>query len=415
MKTEFRQFEGLANPVRIDAPDVVLPLMSPVFGGWPHPETKPAGTPFASLSPVGDGKAWRLAAPRAEKPEAYHKPVNAICDLIVEMSWERLRSRPDLLCLHAAAVAFQGRLVIFPNQRRAGKSLLTATLARHGHAVFTDDFVPLAVDAETGVISGVANGIAPRLRLPLPDNLSPDHNDWIMRHITTQNRQYGYLTQIDLPQSGSEMPVGAMVLLDRDMDLEGPPQLTPVAADEALDAIVRQNFGRQVHAGAILAITKAIATAGPVLRLTYRDMEPAAALLDQTPLLSDLPAVQIATSDQRPTRPAPLDKLRDRTTDVARLEHQFSRIAGYTEAETPEAIYLASETGLAIHKLNPVSAMIWRLLETPLTGDVIVSVLGDVFPDVAQDVLRADVSAALALFLRDGLLAQTGTDAGGPK
>ena len=320
MRTVLRKFDGLNHPVRVDSPDEVLPLMDAIFASWPHEQTGEADTPFASIGPSADGRKWRLAAPRAEKPESFLQPVNAICDLICEMSWERLRSRPELLCLHAAAVVFGNRLVIFPNQRRAGKSLLTATLARRGHAVFTDDFVPLAVDPDTRVISGVANGIAPRLRLPLPDTLAPDHAEWIEAHITARNKQYGYLSKIDLPQSGSELPLGAIVMLDRDMEREAPAVLTPVSADEAFAVIMKQNFGRQVHAGAILAITEALTKTVPVLRMTYRDVEEAAALLDTTDLLHAMPTARITEDGrQMPTRPAPLEKRKDRSREEAQI------------------------------------------------------------------------------------------------
>jgi hypothetical protein len=323
------------------------------------------------------------------------------------MSWERLRSRPDLLCLHAAAIAFGNRLVIFPNQRRAGKSLLSATLARRGHAVFTDDFVSLAVDPRTRVISGIANGIVPRLRLPLPETLAPDHAQWIDDRIGVRNRQYGYLTEVEVPLSGSEMPVGAIVILDRNMDMTGPAQLTSVTLDEALAAIVTQNFGRHVHAGAILAITQAIATTVPVLRLTYHDVDEAAALLETSPLLTDLPQAMVSADARHPpTRAAPLDRLHDWSEEVAEHSKTFTRICGYHEVKAEGAIYLASAVGLAIHRLNPVSAIIWTLLEEPMDGETLIGVLGEVFPDVAPDRLADDVAAALTFMLRDGLIRQ---------
>ncbi|WP_333712764.1 PqqD family peptide modification chaperone [Yoonia sp.] len=409
MQTRDIQFSGLAHPVRIVSPDEVIPILAPVVAAWPIVQSGKADAPFATVGPTGDGRSWRLSAPRAVRPEVEHNPVNAICDLIVEMSWERLRSRPDLLCLHAAAVAFGDRLVIFPNQRRAGKSLLSASLARHGHAIFTDDFIPLAVDPATGVISGVANGIAPRLRLPLPETVSSDFAAWIETRIAVRNRQYGYLAGIDLPTSGTEMPVGAIVMLDRDMEMTGPAELTPVSADAALAAIVTQNFGRQVHAGAILAITGAMATTVPVLRLTYRDVEEATALLEGSPLLAGLPAATVpADAEHPPTRPAPLERLHDRPQDVADIKATFARIAGFTEVETAEAIYLASATGLAIHRLNPVSAMIWKLLEDPLEAETVIAVLGDLFTDVPRDQLAGDVAAALTFMFRDGLIRQAG-------
>lgn len=406
MKTAFHKFEGLDNPVCLAEPETVLPLMTPIFAGWPHEAVAGGGTPFASIGPSEDGDKWRLVTPRADKQDSLLQPVNAICDLICEMSWERLRSRPDLLCLHAAAVVFGNRLVIFPNQRRAGKSLLTATLARRGHPVFTDDFVPLAVDPQTRVISGVANGIAPRLRLPLPDTLAPDHAAWIDAHITTRNKQYGYLSEIDLPRSGSELPLGAIVMLDRDMTLEGPATLAPVSADEAFAVIMKQNFGRQVHAGAILAVAEAMTKTVPVLRMTYRDVEEAAVLLDTTDLLQDMPTARItAEGRQMPTRPAPLDMRKDRSRDEAQMGCLYARVPGYTEVETDQAIYLASELGLAIRKLNPLSMMIWKLLEEAVSGDIIVSVLVELFPDIPQAQLAQDVSAGLTFMLREGLIA----------
>lgn len=130
-------FDGLDAPLEVQQPDVLRPLLDPVMSAWPvrqiardELETRP---PLASMGPADAGK-WRLAEPRAVKPVAVHDPIDAISDLVVERSWKRLRSRPDLLCLHAAAIAFDDRLVIFPNARRAGKSLLTAALAKLGHA-----------------------------------------------------------------------------------------------------------------------------------------------------------------------------------------------------------------------------------------------------------------------------------------
>ena len=311
------------------------------------------------------------------------------------MSWERLRSQPSLMCLHAAAIDFGGRLVLFPNARRAGKSLLTANLARLGHAVFTDDFVPLHVDPESRVISGMANGIAPRLRLPLPEELDADAASWIMDRITTRNKRYGYLTEIDLPQSGSLMPVGAVVLLDRDMERTVPAALEPVTPDEAMAAIVTQNFGRQVHSGAILKVTQAITHGVPVLRLRYRDVAEAADLLSRDARLNDLPQAKMPDDAvAMPDRSAPLD-LAPVTASAQPMAQTYARIAGYTEIETDQAVYLADASGVAIHRLNPTSAVIWTLLESPMTGADVVEILQEVYPAVAAQQLQRDAGAAL--------------------
>ncbi|WP_172796204.1 PqqD family protein [Loktanella sp. 5RATIMAR09] len=404
-------FAGLDAPLRVVQPDVVRPLLDPVMGGWPFsavpcddPQAKPA---FATIGPL-DAKKWRLEAPRAAKPVADHNPVNAICDLVVEMSWERLRSSPDLLCLHAAALTFNDRLVIFPNARRAGKSLLSATLAHAGHEVFSDDFVPLAVDPQSGVISGMANGIAPRLRMPLPDNISASLNRWIMDRIGVRNKQYGYLTGIDLPRSGTTAPVGAIVVLEGDPTMTEPASLSPVSREDAMAALVTQNFGRQVHAGAILRVTDALTRTVPVLRLRYNSVEDAAALLHETPLLHYLPAAQMAEADQPGTLPlAPLalpDVRRDGPVDLAR---KFNKLPDYTECESETSLYLADGDGFAIQRLNPVSAIIWTLLDEGLTGVEMVEVMQELYSDIAVDRLRADVAGALEFLWQERLIVPT--------
>ena len=400
--------DGLKAPLRVGNPDVVLSLLEPILKAWPansQPPKDATTPPFATLSPAGK-KHWRLEAPSATNPVAHHNPVNAVCDLIVELSWERLRSRPELLCLHAAALKFGDRVVIFPNARRAGKSLLTATLARFGHDVFSDDFVPLNIDAETGVIASLANGIAPRLRLPLPDHNSTGLNDWIKDHIGPTNKQYGYLNGIDLPLSGTSAPVGAVVVLQRDPDLTEPASLVPIPQDEAMAALVTQNFGRQVHAGAILRVADTITRRLPVLRLRYNAVEEAAALLHASPALQDLPAVQMPESDhQAPLPLAPLEEQRTLGSVSIDLAGVYRKLPDHTEVETETCLYLADGLGISIHRLKPVSAIIWKLLDEQLSGEDMIDVMQEIYPDVPTAQLRDDTAKALKFFVMHRLIA----------
>ena len=399
---EYVDLEGLNAPLHVHSPDIVRPLLDPILAAWPktYRDSNLTGVvPFASLGPAKKGR-WFLRAPLAANPDALHNPVNAICDLVVEMSWERLRSRPELLCLHAAALTFGERLVIFPNARRAGKSMLTAALSHLDHHVFSDDFVPLSVDPETRVIRGMANGIAPRLRLPLPDNISASFEQWITGRIGPSNRQYGYLTGIELPSSGTTLPIGAMVLLERDPDLSGPATLEPVTREEAMSALVTQNFGRQVHAGAILTVTDALTRSVPVLRLRYNGVEEAAALLDGSADMQNLPAAKMPETDHLGAMPpAPLDDVEPLGEVLVDLDQMYSKLPDYTEIETETALYLADGIGVAIHRLNPVSTLIWKLLDEELTGTEMVAVMQDLYPDIAIDRLQTDVASALK-FLR---------------
>lgn len=400
-------FEGLDAPLHVSQPDVLRPLLDPVLAALPYRQIAgddpQATTAFASIGPADEGK-WRLEAPLAVKPVTLHEPIDAICDLVVEMSWERLRSRPDLLCLHAAAIAFGDRLVVFPNARRAGKSLLTATLAKLGHVVFSDDFVPVAVDTEARTICGLANGIAPRLRLPLPPHLPPDLAGWITARIGPANKRYGYLTGITLPQAGTATPIGAVVLLDREEGRTFPAALEPVSDDDAIAALVLQNFGRQVHAGAILSVVAAIADSVPVFRLVYDDVAEAAALLHESPALADLPAAAPPSARYPSTKVrAPVSGDFDAPSPRFTADMRCVRIAGYVAVQTDEAIYLADPQGRAIHRCNALSALIWTLMEEPATLDEVVAVMQDIFADIPPTQLRADAQSALQFLLQHQL------------
>lgn len=401
-------FDGLDAPLQVSDPQIVRPLLDPVMAAWPfkeisaaQPQSRP---PFATIGPIDD-QSWRLLAPLAASPVAHHDPVDAICDLVVEMSWERLRSRPDLLCLHAAAIEFGDHLVIFPNARRAGKSLLTATLAKLGHAVFSDDFVPVAVEA--GTIYGLANGIAPRLRLPLPPNLPIELSNWIAAGIDPANKRYGYLTGIDLPLSGTKAPIGAVVLLDREKGRTASALLEPVSDDDAIAALVIQNFGRQVHAGAILSVIAAIATSVPVYRLVYDDVADAAALLHDSPHLARLSAATLSSDDHPSTdRPAPLPDALDDQTAAFDPDLRYGRVPGFVEVQTQAALYLADAQGRSIHRFNAVSGVIWMLLQDPMRPDDLADAMQEVFADVPRARLQEDVVQAMTFLWQQDLIVE---------
>lgn len=63
-------------------------------------------------------------------------------------------------CLHAGAVAIDGRVVAFAGQKRAGKSTLTAALVAAGATLVTDDVLAIAPPPDPRAIAGI-----PALRL----------------------------------------------------------------------------------------------------------------------------------------------------------------------------------------------------------------------------------------------------------
>ncbi|MCK0170975.1 PqqD family protein [Aliiroseovarius sp. S1123] len=388
VEPQYVQFEGLKHPVALENADEIAAMLPTVLSAWPHHtlNTPPSDPPFVTIRPAGPDRWDVIRADQPETPRTWDG-VNTVCDIVAEMAWERLRSDPDLLCLHAAAIDFNGRLVVMPNARRAGKSTLAIALARLGRPLYSDDFLPVRVDATTRSCAGIANGIQPRLRLPLPEGFSDSFHDDVAQDPGPSNRQYKYLTKAPVAPWGESLPLGAMVMLER-RDAPQPPQLSPMAREDALASLITQNFARTRHAGAILRSVDLLTRHLPIYRLSYHCAEEAAEYLSTHPDLAALPAAQLPELAQD-DRQAPLDQLNRPAPDFTKNQC-YVQAAGVAESVVGDEAFLADGSGLGIFRLNPVSAAIWALLEEPTDLAEVVEILSEAFPDVPVDQITTD-------------------------
>lgn len=393
-------FEGMAAPLRLEGAAPVHALLPKVMAGWRFHEraADSAVQPFFSIHDTEDEARFRCEWHVEERPVQHYDPVNAICDAVSAMSFALPAEDPRLICLHAAAVEMAGRLVVFPNIRRAGKSTLSAALAMAGHRVFSDDVLPLLFTENSHAV-GLAMGIAPRLRLPLPDGAPRDFQDWVAAASGPQNRQYLYLTLPNLPPHGETCPVGAFVILDRQDDATEA-RLEQVPPDVAMDALLHQNFTRDRHSGDILQAMAATLAQRPVFRLTYSGLADAVTCLG-----------------------AAFRDWKDELPEAAGAERQFQlarfdaseaggvpdgspiRQRAGTIAETiGETLYLADTHGLAIHRMDALATVIWTLLEDPVTPQEILDVLADAFPTEDPERIAGDVQGLLDMLRDAGLI-----------
>ena len=320
--------------------------------------------------------------------------VDAICSLVAELVGAHVRNNANLLCLHGAAANFAGKLVVFPNKYRAGKSLLSACLAANDVQLFCDDVLPINIDNGYGV----APGLAPRLRIPLPHNLDPACKNFIQIKSGLAGKQYLYL-DLDskhLAVRGSLAPVGAFVLLDREEGAMA--SLTEIAEAEVLHQVVWQNFGREAEAPEILGrLGKMVSTAGR-FRLRYDRVEDAVELLresfkDWTSMLpqESETRLSVAVKTGSPVDVPPGCYMRNPDITIISIDGES---------------FLADAQGAAIYHLNPVGSAIWTLLAEPVTMADMTELLSSAFPDVDEDQIRSDVTALInSLMSRKLLLA----------
>ena len=395
------RFSGTDGPVLFDDVDDVIDFLPDIFCNWPFEEVEPPDNSFCLTLSRQAGK-FQFSSDIYDLSKSVSDPLNAACTLLAELAWARIRKDESLLCFHGAAVEVDGSLVLFPNKRRAGKSTLTACLAAQGFRVFTDDYLPLLL-SESGALLGLANGAAPRLRLPLPEEFSPDILDWIDRHAGPSNRQYLYLhlTEGQLADHGEALPISRIILLERSDDAGL--SLSPVGAAEVLRRLIFQNFSRSMNPARVLAMINAMVETSECLQLDYSSGEEAAAFLKEW--FTGNRAQTTATAN---IRTMPEEKLAVLTTsDAVLTASPYRRNSSNFDVRYGDEVFAACSDGPGLHHFEGVTTGIWNMLSDPSTQAEITEALCAAFPDEPADRVSQGVTEIMQAMLKHRLIEPT--------
>lgn len=230
--------------------------------------------PLSVVRPMAAG-GYRTASRFLDAPLEDLPLASAVCAVTADLAQSFYETQPQASALHAGAFAIRGRLVALTGAARAGKSTLVARLsAEPDLEVIGDDVLPILAD---GRAHGL--GIAPRLRLPLPPEVGPTLRAHAARHCLLRDSRYGYLLTPNLAPFGYRAPLAAVVELERRAG--EPARLSRMAPEEALAHLQAQSMRTPLmaEAGAFRARLAALAESAICLRLTYADLDEAAALL----------------------------------------------------------------------------------------------------------------------------------------
>jgi len=333
-----------------------------------------------------------------------HPPVSAmqvVCDVHdVLFDWF-LKASPRHLCLHGAAVRIGGGLVCFPSVQKTGKSTLCVALAARGHTVYGDDV--LAIEPQES--RGVALGIVPRLRKPLPKGLGARLIRFVTERAGPADRRWVYaeLRDGEIAPLGATAPIEAFVLPQR--GTRGA-KLEPVAKSEMLREILLQNFARRVPPVETLDRLMQLTERVPCYRLRYGAVMGAARLIEQRfgrePARSALKP-NLSDSRRKPKPRAPIAPARRHD-----LGGRFRRAPGVETREVGGEIFVAAPGPKTIHHLDRMASAAWRALAQPRSAEELVTLFAAAFPDAPKRKIAGDVKKLLAFLEESELIVGAG-------
>jgi len=393
----FLLFDRIPAPVSLDSPHL-LNLFERHFAQWPFAisATPDGRTPFLSVRQKRRG--YQVHSTAGTETYRHRSAAALLCDVGIDLAEEAVRHHPDWLCLHCSAVSARGRLMVFPNTNRAGKSLLAASFLPLGARILADDLLAITSDAH-----GVAFGLPPRLRLPLP---SSSHR--LARHMESldgeQDSQYRFLYagSEGLASCGETQPLGAFIIPLR--GAHSGVSLTRLSPAAGLQYLAYQFQMGDGQAGTVFKRAYQLCRTVPLWQMEYEDAEEAAAFLLHGPQSEALffPAKSsetllnpssFAAGFQDEDRPLPIH----RKTPCLRRQ-------GVTEHRVDACAYLVSPEQDAIFFLNPLGHALWALLEEPTSVHEAVELLGPVYPQIPLADLERDMAAFFGSLLNKGLI-----------
>lgn len=268
------RFKGISSPISLEDTPELLEAIQTTFPAWPWRKLSRRSPLPAVIRFTHDGTQFHRHSRWVDTPNPDDDPADAMCNFVSDIVDCYLDEHPGTLGLHASAVRLGKGLIVFPSTHRAGKSLLTTLLVSKGGILFSDDVLMIPKRGR----HGMATGIAPRLRLPLPSQVGSAFEGFIEQQGLCANERYGWvrLGPQNIAPLGEKAPIAAIIMLNRQEDVAVAPELTEAPRALALHTLVRQGFELGDSASDVLKRLSTVAKHSACYTLNYHSAEQAA-------------------------------------------------------------------------------------------------------------------------------------------
>lgn len=270
-------FDHMKRPVALNGCDKMAAVIQSILHGWSFHTVQAAKVPAPAITITKTKDGYSRQSEWLEKPQVYPNSLNAACDFLVDAFKCYVADDPSLLCLHTAGVDFGDGLYLFPSTYNAGKSTLAVHLAALGMKIYADDVLYITDDN-----LGMAPGVLPRLRLPLPEDGGKLFDEFVAARNGPSSRRFLYLKakQGELASYRDCAPIKGIIELHREPGASL--ELQPATTGDMLKRTILQNFSVDVSALETLDRLYAIADNATCFSLRYSDGASAARYLVET-------------------------------------------------------------------------------------------------------------------------------------
>lgn len=235
-------FEGLEET---EAPDAAVDLRFVRAEGVLREQAYPVD-PYFDIRPDAQYLHWQaVGAFLITGPgEVLVQPHAGVSDHLVSQAglglvMSLVLERHSLLCLHASAVAVEGRAAVFLGDKGAGKSTTCGAMLARGDLPISDDLVPIEAAGDGTGTQMIRPGFS-SMKL-YPDSaaalaLTPQETDRVIHPSTSKMQK-----RMPVPIPQVSVPAGALFVLKRTADAERP-HLDRLPPHTALQQVLRYTF-----------------------------------------------------------------------------------------------------------------------------------------------------------------------------
>ena len=210
---------GPRHGIRVTGAEDISSFLFDLIPQWPllRSQDTPASENLCPIRIEKSADRWRISSPHLA-PSRYdlrggYTLANALIGALIAAY---VAQGENLVSIHAGAVRVGDGLVLLLGDNGSGKSTFATLLAAMGQRCFADD--RLILDLQGDVPNGLSLAIAPKVRLPLPEEATAVYGEFV--------DQYSILVQPGMAvlrpgpdraaDFGDRLPIKALVHLDRD-------------------------------------------------------------------------------------------------------------------------------------------------------------------------------------------------------